>query len=184
MKNNDLSDAGLGDRDGSGAGAGLPVRAGRSSIAYPASLSFGLVQAAGHVAMTGASGSRHRRLASHHYKLTADVRYSDFDPAIAGPVALARTGPVRRLEVVLPRPADRQRVWLRLELDPGVISERRAGVRLVLLPPERRRIGDDPAVPGRPRRHAPRPVARRAAGGLGRSACPTRSSTSPAGRPR
>ena len=62
-----------------------------------------------------------------------------------------------------------QRVRLRLTVDPSVVSRAGAGVRPVLLPPERGRRGDGPRD-GRKERPAPRPVARRPAGGERRTA--------------
>ncbi len=93
------------------------------SIAYPGSLSFGLVAAEGQETMTRPFWVENTDGRSHHYKVTADVRYADLDPSLAVlSVSLNGTGfgGARSFDL---GPHDRQHVWLRLKVKPGVISE-------------------------------------------------------------
>jgi subtilisin family serine protease len=122
MANNDLSTPVSATVMGSGR-----VQAYQSAladtIAYPPSLSFGLVFAEGPRVLTRALWVDNRDHRPHHYTVTADVRYADFDPSVAA-VTVSKDGTTfgaSRSFTVGAR--DRQRVWLRLRVKPGVISE-------------------------------------------------------------
>ena len=122
MKNNDLT----APVPATVMGAGR-VRAFRSanarSLAWPGSLSYGLEFAPG-----TQSEIRSFRVknydggARHDYRVTANVRYSDFDPSVAS-IAVSTNGSTfgasRSFHLF---PHDARRVWVRLRLHPGVIS--------------------------------------------------------------
>ncbi len=121
MKNNDLSTPVSATVMGAGrVQAFASARA--TSIAYPSSLSFGLAQTPGVWSGTKAFWVENEDSMAHRYTMGAATRYSDLDPAIAD-TALSTNGSTfaRSLAFTLAA-GERQRVWLRLTLDPSVIS--------------------------------------------------------------
>ena len=121
MKNNDLSTPVSATAMGAGRVQAL-ASAKAMSIAYPSSLSFGLVQTPDIWSDTKSFWVENDDSVVHRYELTSSTRYSDLDPAVAD-TSLATggsgfAGPVSfRLS-----PGDRQRVRMRLSVDPGAIS--------------------------------------------------------------
>jgi minor extracellular serine protease Vpr len=121
MKNNDLSEPVSATAMGAGRVQAL-ASARATSIAYPSSLSFGLVQTPGAWSDTQSFWVENEGSAPHSYHLGAATRYSDFDPAIAD-TSLSTDGATFTGSVTFPlAPGERQRVWLRLTVDPSVIS--------------------------------------------------------------
>ena len=121
MKNNDLSTPVSATVMGAGrVQAFASARA--TSIAYPSSLSFGLAQTPDVWSGTKAFWVENEDSMSHHYTMAVGTRYSDFDPALAD-TALSTNGSTFSGSAAFTLAAgERQRVWLRLTLDPSAIS--------------------------------------------------------------
>jgi subtilisin family serine protease len=121
MKNNDLSTPVSATAMGAGRVQALES-AKADSIAYPSSLSYGLVQTPDIWSSTKAFWVENDDTVTHKYSLAAGTRYSDFDPAIAD-TSLSTNGSTFSVSASFSlTPGARQRVWLRLTLDPSVIS--------------------------------------------------------------
>jgi minor extracellular serine protease Vpr len=92
------------------------------SLAFPSSLSYGLEFAAGAQSEVQRFLVRNYDSVTHHYDASSAVRYSDLDPAIAD-VDLSLDGvsfgPTRSFNLA---PNKQRWVWVRLTLDPSVIS--------------------------------------------------------------
>ncbi|MGH2661260.1 MAG: S8 family serine peptidase [Actinomycetota bacterium] len=121
MKNNDLSTPVPATVMGAGR-----VQAFESakavSLASPASLSFGLEHATGVITRERSFRVQNFDDERHRYRLTGDVRYSDYDPAVAH-MQLSTGGRFRGVVRFRLDPGERQRVTARLSLDPGLITE-------------------------------------------------------------
>ena len=121
MKNNDLSTPVSATAMGAGRVEAYES-ATATSTAYPSSLSFGLVQTPGNWADTKAFWVENDDDVTHRYQLSAGTRYSDLDKAIAQTsLSTDRSAFATSLSFTL-APGARTRVWLRLRLDPSVIS--------------------------------------------------------------
>ena len=121
MKNNDLSTPVPATVMGAGR-----VRVYQSaiarSLAWPASLSYGLRMTPGTKQIVRSFTVRNYDSAGHDYSVSGGVRYSDFDPAIATiKASLDGTsfGASRSFHLA---PGASRRVWIRLTVDPSVIS--------------------------------------------------------------
>ena len=121
MKNNDLSTPVSATVMGAGRVQALDS-AKATSIAYPSSLSFGLVQTPDVWSDTREFWVENDDRVSHHYGLAAGTRYSDLDPAIAATSVSTNGSTFSSTASFSLTPGARQRVWLRLRLDPSVVS--------------------------------------------------------------
>ncbi len=92
------------------------------SLATPASLSFGLEHATGAITRDRSFRVQNFDDQKHRYRLTGDVRYSDYDPAVAH-IQLSTGGKFKDAVSFKLDPGERQKVTTRLNLDPGVITE-------------------------------------------------------------
>jgi minor extracellular serine protease Vpr len=122
MKNNDLSTPVSATIMGAGRVQAFESAKARS-VAWPGSLSFGLVPTP--VAQSSTRSFRVRNFdhKPHGYTVTAADRYSDFDPAVTGlAVSLdgSSFGASRSLTL---SPGASRRVWIRLTVNPNPISE-------------------------------------------------------------
>jgi hypothetical protein len=122
MKNNDLSTPVSATVMGAGR-----VRVFQSaiaqSVAWPGSLSYGLQNASGVQISVRSFLLRNFDTVAHTYTITANVRYSDLDPAIASMgISLDGTsfGSSRTFTIAN---GQQHRVWVRLRLNPRVVSE-------------------------------------------------------------
>jgi subtilisin family serine protease len=122
MKNNDLSTPVSATVMGAGR-----VRVFQSaiakSLAWPGSLSYGLQEASGVQTSVRSFTVKNFDAFVHHYAVGGNVRYSDYDPAIASvAVSLDGTtfGPTRAFTL---QTGKTQKVWVRLSLNPSVISD-------------------------------------------------------------
>jgi subtilisin family serine protease len=121
MKNNDLSTP----VSATVMGAGRVQAYGSAtadSVAYPASLSYGLVQTAGLWSDTRTFRVENDGSATHKYSLTSETRYSDLDAALAA-TAISTDGTTFSSSASFTlAPGARQKVRMRLTVDPSVIS--------------------------------------------------------------
>jgi subtilisin family serine protease len=122
MKNNDLSTPVPATAMGAGRIQVFDSATARS-LAWPASLSYGLRYAATTTSQVRAFTVKNYDSVAHSYTVSAADRYSDFDPALTGfAVSLNGTSFSATKSFSLSAGASRK-VWLRLTLDPDVISE-------------------------------------------------------------
>ena len=137
------------------------------SVAEPASLSYGLEAESGPTSEVQTFNVRNLDDVPHNYTVSgAGPRYSDFGASPAR-VRISIDGGSFGSSRSFTLPGhSAKKVSARLDLD--TVGDRgiRAGVRLVLLPPERRRQRADRRVRRRFDRPPARPLARRPAGGL------------------
>jgi subtilisin family serine protease len=122
MKNNDLSTPVPATVMGAGR-VRVYQTAIAHSVAWPGSLSYGLQNASGVQTSVRSFLVRNFDSVTHSYTIGAGVRYSDFDPAIATmTVSLdgASFGSSRTLTLLK---GTQRKVWVRLRLDPRVVSE-------------------------------------------------------------
>jgi subtilisin family serine protease len=122
MKNNDLSTPVPATVMGSGR-----VQAFESaiavSLAWPGSLSFGLQFASGVQASVRTFRVTNYDNVGHDYHVSAAVRYSDFDPSIAG-LGISLNGSTYATSRNFHLAAHKTRqVWVRLRLDPSAIPD-------------------------------------------------------------
>lgn len=122
MKNNDLSTPVSATVMGAGR-----VRVFQSaiakSVAWPGSLSYGLQEAPVVQTSVRSFTIQNFDTVPHHYTVGASVRYSDLDPAIATmTVSVDGTTFGSSRSFAIPN-GKQQKVWVRLSLDPRVVSE-------------------------------------------------------------
>jgi subtilisin family serine protease len=122
MKNNDLSEPVPATVMGAGR-----IRVFRSanarSLAWPGSLSFGLKYLEGTESQTRSFDVKNYDGVSHTYSVSASDRYSDFDTDMTG-LSLSLNGTTfSSTKSFTLAPGAQKHVWLRLTLDPSVVSE-------------------------------------------------------------
>jgi len=121
MKNNDLSTPVSATVMGAGRVQAYDS-ATADSIAYPSSLSYGLVQTAGPWSATRSFWVENDGSAKHAYHLTAGTRYTDLDRALADTAISTDGSAFSDSASFTLTPGARQKVWMRLTVDPSVIS--------------------------------------------------------------
>jgi minor extracellular serine protease Vpr len=121
MKNNDLTVPVSAQVMGAGRVQAFQS-ANAKSVAWPGSLSFGLAPTPGEWSAIRSFRVRNVHNKPHGYTVTAEDRYSDFDPALTN-VGISTNGTSfgasRSFNL---NGGQTQRVWVRLTLDPSVIS--------------------------------------------------------------
>jgi subtilisin family serine protease len=92
------------------------------SIAWPGSLSFGFAQTPDVWTATRSFRVRNTDSTGHSYTVTAADRYSDFDPAMTT-LTVSKNGTTFGSSTTFNLGSNRtRRVWLRLSVDPSVVS--------------------------------------------------------------
>jgi subtilisin family serine protease len=121
MKNNDLTEPVPATLMGAGrVRAWQSARA--SSVAAPGSLSFGLQEAPGQSIRTRLLKVSNFGNGPRGYTVSGNVRYTDHDPAIADIRVSLNGQSFADSRSFSLDPGERRRVWIRLRLDPSVIS--------------------------------------------------------------
>jgi subtilisin family serine protease len=122
MKNNDLTFPVPATVMGSGRVNAFQSAVARS-VALPGSLSFGFAPTAATQSMNRRFRVSNHDTVSRRYEVSAADRYSDFDPALTGLAVSTNGTSFGASRSFTLAPGASRHVWLRLTLDPSVISE-------------------------------------------------------------